>query len=140
MGRDSSACAVRCLTGHGGARQVNAFFLKYVLWIPPLNPLNSYRLLLLFLLALPATKEYYTFIDGAEVDIFNKLGPFAWLGVAVAVAETLICVKFGAGMFPHPWPPRVLAAWGASAGAFLLFMGAWTFRNARQKARKAKRA
>lgn len=35
---------------------MNAFFLKYVLWLPPLNPLNTYRLTLLFLLALPATK------------------------------------------------------------------------------------
>ena len=35
---------------------MNAFFLKYVLWLPPLNPLNTYRLMLLFLLALPATK------------------------------------------------------------------------------------
>ena len=36
--------------------QVNAFFLKYILWLPPLNPLNTYRLTLLFLLAVPATK------------------------------------------------------------------------------------
>lgn len=35
---------------------MNAFFLKYILWLPPLNPLNTYRLALLFLLALPATK------------------------------------------------------------------------------------
>ncbi len=53
-------------TGHGATEdptlgqpstaQVNAFFLKYILWLPPLNPLNTYRLALLFLLALPATK------------------------------------------------------------------------------------
>ncbi len=36
--------------------QVNAFFLKYVLWIPPLNPLNTIRLLILFLTALPTAK------------------------------------------------------------------------------------
>ena len=37
--------------------QVHAFFLKFVLWIPPTNPLNTLRLLILFLSALPATKE-----------------------------------------------------------------------------------
>ena len=33
--------------------EMNGFFLKYVLWIPPPNPLNSYRLLILWLLSLP---------------------------------------------------------------------------------------
>ena len=107
---------------------MNAFFLKYVLWIPPLNPLNTYRLILLFLGALPATKEYYEFIESEESDIFNKLGPFAWLATAVALAETLLCMKFGAGMFPKPWPPRVLWAWGSSAAVFVLFMGLWAMR------------
>ena len=37
-------------------RQVNAFFLKYILWIPPLNPLNTIRLAILFLAALPTAK------------------------------------------------------------------------------------
>ena len=36
--------------------QVNAFFLKYILWIPPTNPLNTLRLLILFLAALPTAK------------------------------------------------------------------------------------
>ena len=43
--------------------QVNAFFLKFILWIPPLNPLNTLRLLVLFLAALPTAKEYYAFCD-----------------------------------------------------------------------------
>ena len=47
--------------------EVNAFFLKYVLWIPPLNPLNTYRLILLFLLGIPAVREYYIFIESNEV-------------------------------------------------------------------------
>jgi phosphatidylserine synthase 2 len=38
--------------------QVNAFFLKYILWIPPTNPLNTLRLLILFLAALPTAKVW----------------------------------------------------------------------------------
>ena len=110
------------------ALQVNAFFLKYVLWVPPLNPLNTYRLLLLALLALPATKEYYTFIASKETDIFNKLGPFAWLATAVAVAETLVCIKFGRGMFPKPWPSSVLLAWSTAGLVFAVFMSVWAVR------------
>jgi len=47
--------------------EVNAFFLKYVLWIPALNPLNTYRLCLWFLLGIPAAREYYIFIENGEV-------------------------------------------------------------------------
>ena len=75
------------------------------------------------MLALPATKEYYTFIASEETDIFNKLGPFAWLATAVAVAETLVCIKFGRGMFPKPWPSSVLLAWGTAGLVFAVFMG-----------------
>ena len=28
-----------------------------------------------------------------QVDLVNKLGPFAWLAAAVAFAETLVCIK-----------------------------------------------
>ena len=61
--------------------EVNAFFLKYILWIPPLNPLNTYRLCLYFLVGIPAVREYYVFIEGHDADVFLKLGPFAWLRV-----------------------------------------------------------
>ncbi len=45
---------------------MNAFFLKFILWIPPLNPLNTLRLLVLFLAALPTAKEYYAFCDASS--------------------------------------------------------------------------
>ena len=47
--------------------EVNAFFLKYILWVPPLNPLNTYRLVLFFLMGIPAVREYYIFIENDEV-------------------------------------------------------------------------
>ena len=110
--------------------EVNAFFLKYVLWLPPLNPLNTYRLTLLFLLALPSVKEYYEFIElqGTNASIFNKLGPFAWLGTALAVAETLLCIKFGHGLFPKPFPREVLAVWGTAIAAFGSIFAVWCVR------------
>lgn len=41
--------------------EVNAFFLKYILWVPPRNMLNSYRLLILFLGAIPAVKVCFVY-------------------------------------------------------------------------------
>ena len=29
----------------------------------------------------------------------KKLGAFCWLALAIAIVETLICIKFGRGMF-----------------------------------------
>lgn len=107
--------------------EVNAFFLKYVLWIPPRNPLNTYRLVLLFLLALPAGREYYSYLEARRRgERFIKLGPFAWLGVAVAITETLVSIKFGHGMFPEPWPRSTLLAWGTVTGLFTVVMAIWS--------------
>ncbi|KAK9837431.1 hypothetical protein WJX81_001944 [Elliptochloris bilobata] len=117
--------------------EVNAFFLKYILWLPPLNPLNTYRLTLLFLLALPATKEYYTFIENGESDYVNKLGPFAWLGTAVMLAETLVVLKFGraGGTFARTFPLRIKAAWGIAGGVAAAVLAMWSLRDYRARRR-----
>lgn len=121
--------------------EVNAFFLKYVLWIPPRNPLNTFRLALLFLLALPAAREYYEFLERLRRgENYLKLGPFAWLGVALAITETLVSIKFGRGMFPEPWPRSTLIAWGTVAGLFTLVMTIWSIRFYSRQPSKRKHA
>jgi phosphatidylserine synthase 2 len=45
------------------AVEVNVFFLKYALWVPPTNPLNTARLVLWLLVGAPAVREYYEFIE-----------------------------------------------------------------------------
>jgi phosphatidylserine synthase 2 len=45
------------------AVEANVFFLKYALWVPPTNPLNTARLILWLLVAAPAIREYYEFIE-----------------------------------------------------------------------------
>lgn len=56
------------------------------------------------------------------------MGTFAWLGMAIAFAETLAAVKFGHGLFTAPWPRRVLAAWSLVGLTFALLFGTWTVR------------
>ena len=76
-------------------------------------------------------QEYYTFIENGESDYVNKLGPFAWLGMAVVLAETLIVVKFGraCGTFARPFPLRVKAAWGAALGLGAAVLAVWSARD-----------
>lgn len=45
------------------AFELNAFFLKTLLWLPPPHFLNISRLLFLWSLALPAVKEYHEFLE-----------------------------------------------------------------------------
>ena len=47
------------------ACEVNAFFMKYVLWVPPRNLFNTYRLFIFFGMVIPAVSEYYEFIDAS---------------------------------------------------------------------------
>lgn len=89
------------------AVEVQSFFLKYILWIPARNLLNTYRLIIWFgkglvyscfdcfggllALGLPAVREYFEFLENRSVGesvgekLGPKLGPFAWLGAAVSV-------------------------------------------------------
>ena len=112
--------------------ELNAFFLKYVLYIPPPNPLNVIRLLIVWGMGLPAVRELYYFVTdkyafvfGGKIMIFlrkcKKFGPMAWLSVAVMIVELLICVKFGKGMFPTPPPKEVVYGWGAFLTCFVLW-------------------
>jgi phosphatidylserine synthase 2 len=109
--------------------EVNHFFLKALLWVPPTNPLNTYRLTITFLIALPGFKEYYEFIeqDGSS-NPFTKLGTFAWLALAIALVETLVCIKFGKGLFPQPWPREVVLAWSIAGSIFAVLFGVWCWR------------
>ncbi len=83
-----------------------------------------------FLIYIRGAQEYYLFIEKGESDYFNKLGPFAWLGMAVVLAETLVVVKFGraGGTFGAPFPLRVKAAWAIVVGGGAAVLAAWAAR------------
>ena len=123
--------------------ELNSFFLKYVLWIPPRNPLNTIRLLLWWGVAVPAVREYYYYIEKDESDL-SKLGAFSWLAFALIIVEVLIGVKHGRGLFPQAWPRPVLAAWGLGVFAVSAFLVTWSLarwkreRRGKQKQKRSK--
>eukprot|EP00878_Enallax_costatus_P043711 GHUV01051770.1.p1 GENE.GHUV01051770.1~~GHUV01051770.1.p1 ORF type:complete len:341 (+),score=51.35 GHUV01051770.1:106-1128(+) len=126
------------------AVEVNVFFLKYALWIPPTNWLITARLVLWGLIGAPAIREYYEFVQGyTEAEVFTlkggrkvqfyKLGTFAWIALALIAVETMVSVKFGRGLYPAPWPPAVLISWAVFitlSGGFLLL---WQVRPMQQQ-------
>ena len=97
---------------------LNSFFLKTVLWVPASSTLNVWRLAIWYSAGSYAVAEYYIFstftMYTAEHghEPVKKLGPRAWLGVAVVVTEVCVIVKHGRGMFTEPFPPMVKLGWG----------------------------
>lgn len=43
--------------------ELNTFFLKFCLWVPPRNPIIVYRLLLWWLIAIPTVREYNSYLQ-----------------------------------------------------------------------------
>ena len=96
----------------------NAFFLKFILWIPPRNPLNTLRLILWFFIGMPAIREYYLYITD---DDCKRLGANTWVAAGVAATEALIVFKFSTGLFDTVAPPHVWVNWVV----FLAVFGFW---------------
>nr|GMD66004.1 CDP-diacylglycerol--serine O-phosphatidyltransferase 1-like isoform X1 [Ipomoea batatas] len=48
--------------------ELNTFFLKFCLWVPPQNPLIIYRLVLWWLIAIPTIREYNSYIQDSAME------------------------------------------------------------------------
>ncbi|KAM3581768.1 hypothetical protein VKS41_005928 [Umbelopsis sp. WA50703] len=103
--------------------EINCFYLKYLVWIPPEHPLLTYRLILMFFFALPATREAYQYLVDRNT---KRFGPHAWTILANIFTETLICIKYGRGEFPDPAPLPVVLFWCFFLTALLSYT-VWRF-------------
>ncbi|XP_023541088.1 CDP-diacylglycerol--serine O-phosphatidyltransferase 1-like isoform X5 [Cucurbita pepo subsp. pepo] len=107
--------------------ELNTFFLKYCLWIPPRNPVIVYRLVLWWLIAIPTIREYNVYLqDSDSRTLVKKIGAFCWLSLAICVVELLICVKFGHGLYPKPMPSWLVHFWISVGVSLVLFLLLWT--------------
>ncbi|KAJ2771174.1 hypothetical protein IWQ56_001890, partial [Coemansia nantahalensis] len=103
--------------------ELNVFYLKSLLWIPPEHPLVIARLSLLFLFALPSAREYYEYYSNSRC---KRMGAHCWMLIATLLTELLIIVKFARGEFAEPAPRVVLVFWAAVAGVLAAF-SLWRF-------------
>ncbi|MQM08997.1 hypothetical protein Taro_041856 [Colocasia esculenta] len=107
--------------------ELNTFFLKFCLWIPPRNPLIIYRLILWWLIAIPTIREYNNYLQDSKP--VKKVGTFCWLSLAICIVELLICIKFGQGLFPNPMPRWLISFWASVGASLLVFLFTWTWHN-----------
>jgi phosphatidylserine synthase 2 len=115
---------------------LNAFFLKYVLHVPPSHKFNLYRLFLWFAMSNIAIREYYVFIESPDLSA-AKLGSNAWLALAVLIVEILVVVKNGKGRFTAPWPRHIVVAWTVAFTVVSAYLIAWHRRIASTSSRRA---
>lgn len=115
--------------------ELHAFSLKALLWIPSTHPWITYRLTFLFLLALPATYEFYDYVraratEDPDTFMFRRLGTYTWLAIAIAAAESAVAYRYGkeAGLFEQPLEPLCVRLWGVGAAASAAALLVWQWR------------
>eukprot|EP00475_Leptophrys_vorax_P021374 TRINITY_DN29093_c0_g1_i1.p1 TRINITY_DN29093_c0_g1~~TRINITY_DN29093_c0_g1_i1.p1 ORF type:complete len:468 (-),score=92.38 TRINITY_DN29093_c0_g1_i1:50-1288(-) len=95
--------------------QLNAFYLKYLLWVPSENDLNVLRLGLIFLFFCPSVRQAYLYSARKDVE---RLGAQAWVFLVILAVEALIIIKFGRGEFTKPTPKFVWVLWGVIGAVY----------------------
>ncbi|KAI8600230.1 phosphatidyl serine synthase-domain-containing protein [Dissophora ornata] len=88
--------------------ELNAFYLKSLLWLPPAHPINITRIFSYFMFGIPGVRETYQYLHDVNC---KRIGPQAWLLISSLATEVLIVYKFGQGEFSEPAPVAVIYFW-----------------------------
>lgn len=100
--------------------ELNTFYLKFVLWMPPEHYLVLLRLVFFVNVGGVAMREIYDFMDDPK--FHRKLGQQAWMVAAITVTEFLIVVKYDPNTIMLPIPFFITQCW--FLGILLIFT--WT--------------
>ncbi|KAE8707253.1 CDP-diacylglycerol--serine O-phosphatidyltransferase 1 [Hibiscus syriacus] len=116
--------------------ELNTFFLKFCLWIPPRNPVIVYRLILWRLIAIPTIREYNSYLQDRKPA--KKVGAFCWLSLAICIVELLIDIKFGHGLYPKAMPKWLVIFWLSIGVALVSFILIWSWKLQRSYGKKGR--
>lgn len=102
--------------------EITCFYIKHLLWIPTVHPLNAFRLLLIVFLGSGAVREFYDLFskDCHKSSTTQKARPFAAVTSIILIFESIICVRWGQDQFPNPAPLEVKVC--ALFAAFVLLV------------------
>ncbi|XP_016099477.1 phosphatidylserine synthase 2 [Sinocyclocheilus grahami] len=89
--------------------ELNTFYLKFVLWMPPEHYLVLLRLVFFVNVGGVAMREIYDFMDDPK--FHKKLGQQAWIVAAITVTEFLIVVKYDPNTIMLPIPFFITQCW-----------------------------
>ena len=103
--------------------EVMGFYLKYLLWIPPPNPLYVGRSILYAFAGCAGIRELFQYCTDPKC---NGIGAQAWILMATIIIEVIVVFKWGHDKFPAPFPKSVISFW-ILFGFLLLSFPIWQF-------------
>lgn len=88
--------------------ELNTFYLKFVLWIPPEHYLNLTRLVFFLFLGAASLRETFQYLDDPEP---IKFGRQSWMILAIVITELLVTIKFDFATISKPLPKHIAYFW-----------------------------
>lgn len=88
--------------------ELNTFYLKFVLWIPPEHYLCLGRLIFFLFIGAAGMRETFQYLDDPNC---RKLGRQSWIVVTIIITEFLIVVKFDLHTVTKPLPGPIVSVW-----------------------------
>lgn len=88
--------------------ELNTFYLKFVLWIPPEHYLCLGRLVFYLFMGAVSMRETFQFLDDPNC---KKFGRQSWMIAVIIITELLIIMKFDWETITKPLPTSVLCFW-----------------------------
>ncbi|XP_028916619.1 phosphatidylserine synthase 2 isoform X1 [Ornithorhynchus anatinus] len=104
--------------------ELNTFYLKFVLWMPPEHYLVLLRLVFFVNVGGVAMREIYDFMDDPK--LHKKFGQQAWMVAAITATEFLIVVKYDPYTLTLSLPFYVAQSWVLGA-VLILTWTVWRF-------------
>ncbi|XP_058435306.1 phosphatidylserine synthase 2 isoform X2 [Marmota monax] len=104
--------------------ELNTFYLKFVLWMPPEHYLVLLRLVFFVNVGGVAMREIYDFMD--DLKPHKKLGQQAWLAAAITATELLIVVKYDPHTLTLSLPFYISQCWTLGS-VLVLTWTVWRF-------------
>ncbi|PNF28640.1 Phosphatidylserine synthase 2 [Cryptotermes secundus] len=88
--------------------ELNTFYLKFVLLVPPEHYLNLVRLFLFLFWGAVSMREVYQYLDDPDC---TKIGRQSWMTLAIISTEFLIVAKFDWETITKPFPSHIVLLW-----------------------------
>uniref|UniRef100_A0A0A9YG77 Phosphatidylserine synthase n=2 Tax=Lygus hesperus TaxID=30085 RepID=A0A0A9YG77_LYGHE len=98
--------------------ELNAFYIKHLLWLEPANLFNIVRLCVWFFVSLPGVQQIYAYMADPTV---TSIGAHALLMVTILTTEILVIYCFSAGEYPNHPSPFELRIWALFTVSFVVF-------------------
>ncbi|KAK2703665.1 phosphatidylserine synthase 2-like [Artemia franciscana] len=103
--------------------ELNTFYLKFVLWVPPDHWLNLVRLFAMLFWGAVALREVFQYLDDPDC---TSIGRQSWTLLTIVFTEFLIVARFDRETISKPLP-RVIALFWVLGLIGLLFYTIWAF-------------